>query len=80
MSVPTIQFRPVELPASGTLVVFAADGMTLGEGARRADEASDGLITAAAEAQGFKGKRFATLNLQAMEERDALPLQVTWHR
>ena len=63
MSVPTIQFRPVELPASGTLVVFAADGMTLGEGARRADEASDGLITAAAEAQGFKGKRFATLTI-----------------
>nr|WP_245803170.1 leucyl aminopeptidase [Acuticoccus yangtzensis] len=63
MSVPTIQFRPVELPASGTLVVFAADGMTLGESARRADEASDGLITAAAEAQGFKGKRFATLTI-----------------
>ncbi|ORE96426.1 multifunctional aminopeptidase A [Stappia sp. 22II-S9-Z10] len=60
---PTIQFRPVELPASGTLVVFAADGMTLGEGARRADEASDGLITAAAEAQGFRGKRFATLTI-----------------
>ncbi|WP_075221210.1 leucyl aminopeptidase [Acuticoccus yangtzensis] len=63
VSVPTIQFRPVELPASGTLVVFAADGMTLGESARRADEASDGLITAAAEAQGFKGKRFATLTI-----------------
>ncbi|UOM35299.1 leucyl aminopeptidase [Acuticoccus sp. I52.16.1] len=61
MSVPTIQFRPVELPPSGTLVVFAGDGMALGEAARRADAASDGFISAAAEAQGFKAKRFGTL-------------------
>ncbi|WP_226583997.1 leucyl aminopeptidase [Acuticoccus sediminis] len=61
MSLPTIQFRPVELPPSGTLVVFAGDGMALGEAAQRADAASDGFISSAAEAQGYKGKRFSTL-------------------
>ncbi len=63
VSVPTIQFRPVELPNSGTLVVFAAEGMALGEACAAADAASDGLISAAAEAQSYKGKRFATMTL-----------------
>ena len=60
-ALPTLTFRPVDMPSSGTLVVFAADNMALGEAARRVDAASDGLVTAAAEAQAFKGKRFATM-------------------
>jgi leucyl aminopeptidase len=60
---PTIAFRAAGIPTSGTLVVFAGEGMALGEAARRVEEASGGLIAKAAEAGGFKGKRFATLLL-----------------
>jgi leucyl aminopeptidase len=60
---PAIKFGAVEMPSAGTLVVFAGDGMELGEAARRVNSASEGLIAAAAEAQAFKGKRFATMTL-----------------
>lgn len=60
---PQITFATETMPTSGTLVVFAGDGLALGAMATRVDEASDGLIKAAAEAQDFKGKRFGTMLL-----------------
>jgi leucyl aminopeptidase len=60
---PEIRFSSVEIPRSGTLVVFAGEGMALGEAARRVEQESDGLIAAAADAQGFKAKRFATMTI-----------------
>ncbi|MCF3935543.1 leucyl aminopeptidase [Acuticoccus sp. M5D2P5] len=73
---PIIQFRPVELPKSGTLVVFAGDNMALGEAARRVDGATDGLITSAANSQGFKGKRSATMLVPLPRGLDANALLV----
>ncbi|WP_108659824.1 leucyl aminopeptidase [Acuticoccus kandeliae] len=73
---PLIQFRPVELPKTGTLVVFAGDNMALGEAARRVDGATDGLITSAAKAQGYKGKRFATMLLPLPRGMDVSALLV----
>ncbi|MEM8664260.1 MAG: M17 family peptidase N-terminal domain-containing protein, partial [Pseudomonadota bacterium] len=58
---PVITFGPQTMPSGGTLVVMAGDGVALGEGAEKVDGASDGLIKAAAEAQGFKAKRFGTM-------------------
>ncbi|WP_420393315.1 leucyl aminopeptidase [Acuticoccus sp.] len=75
-TLPTLEFRPVDLPSSGTLVVFAADGMALGEAARRVEEASDGLLAAAAEAQGYKGKRLATMTVPLPRGLDASALVV----
>jgi len=73
---PAIKFGAVEMPTAGTLVVFAGDGMELGGAARRVDEASGGLLTAAAEAQSFKGKRFATLALPMPRGLDVAALVV----
>ncbi|MEM7696294.1 MAG: leucyl aminopeptidase [Pseudomonadota bacterium] len=60
---PEITFAAEAMPTGGTLVVFAGDQMALGPAATRVNGAADGLITRAAEAHGFKGKRFATLSL-----------------
>lgn len=60
---PSISFGPLELPRSGTLVVFAGKDLELGDAARRVDEAASGLIKAAADAQAFTGKRFSTLTI-----------------
>ncbi len=73
---PTIAFRPVEMPKSGTLVVFAGEGMALGEAARRVEAASGNIVTRAAEAQGFKGKRFATLSIPLPHGLDVAALVV----
>ncbi|MEM6847531.1 MAG: leucyl aminopeptidase [Pseudomonadota bacterium] len=58
-----IEFRARALPSSGTLVVLAADGVALGAGGQEVDAAADGLLIAAAQGQGFKGKRGSTLKL-----------------
>ncbi|GAB5375072.1 MAG: leucyl aminopeptidase [Acuticoccus sp.] len=58
---PSISFAAETMPKTGTLVVFAGDGMALGAAARRVDAATDGLVSAVAEAQSFKAKRFGTL-------------------
>jgi len=60
---PVITFASEAMPSAGTLVVFAGDKLALGAGARRVDAAGEGIITAAAEAQGFKAKKFATMLL-----------------
>ncbi|XWN33795.1 MAG: leucyl aminopeptidase [Devosia sp.] len=75
-SPPTIQFRSLDMPQSGTLVVFAGDGLSLGEAARRVDEATEGAIRAAAEAQGFKGKRSSTLVIALPRNLSATALVV----
>ena len=62
-TIPAIGFGAAEIPSKGTLVVFAATGFELGKAARQVDEASGGILTAAAEAQSFKGNRFTTLAL-----------------
>ncbi|MBJ3776674.1 leucyl aminopeptidase [Acuticoccus mangrovi] len=73
---PVIKFAPADLPAAGTLVVFAGDGVALGAAAEKANAASGGLITAAAEAQGFKGKRFSTMSLVMPRGLDVATLLV----
>ena len=60
---PSITFASETMPKSGTLVVLVGDGMALGAAAARVEKASDNLLTAAAEAQAFRGKKFSSLLL-----------------
>ncbi len=64
------------MPNSGTLVVLAGDGLALGEAAARVEAASDGLVSAASEAQAFRGKKFASLLLAMPRKLDARALLV----
>lgn len=73
---PTITFAAETMPKSGTLVVFVGDKLALGAAAKRVDEATDGLITKAAEAQGFKGKRFGGMVLPLPRGLEARALLV----
>ena len=74
--IPDITFAPETMPGGGTLVVFAAENMALGAAAGRVDTATEGLVTAAAEAQGFKGKRFGTMLLAMPRGIEATALLV----
>ena len=60
---PAISFASDATPSSGTLVVFTGENVALGQAAKGVDAASDGLITAAASAQDFKGKRFGVMTI-----------------
>ena len=60
---PVIEFTSIEMPTSGTLAILTDEDLALGEGGRRVEEASDGLIKAAAEAGSYKGKRNKTMVL-----------------
>ncbi len=64
-SLPTFTFADLDRPASGTAVVLAAEGPELGPVAEGLEEASGGLIAAAAATARFKGKARKTLSLLA---------------
>lgn len=73
---PTLSFCPMDAPLAGTVVVFAGPDGALGEAARRVDEATDGLIKAAVEAEGFKAKLGNVMTLTMPRGIDARSLIV----
>jgi leucyl aminopeptidase len=62
---PTIGFAPFATPTSGVLIVFCDDALKLGPVTRRLLGPATALVTRAAEADGFKGKSGASLDLLA---------------
>jgi len=58
-----LEFTPFATPAKGVLVVFCEEGVKFGSAARKLLEPSADLVTRAAEADRFKGKNAAILDL-----------------
>jgi leucyl aminopeptidase len=69
-------FTPFATPAKGVLVVFCEEGVKFGSAARKLLEPSGDLVTRAAEADRFKGKNGATLDLLAPSGLDVSRLIV----
>ena len=60
---PNIRFATLDLPRDGLGVVLAGQDLRLTPAAARLDEASQGLVTAAARAARFTGKALSALDL-----------------
>ena len=60
-----LKFAPLSTPARGVLIVFCEEGLKLGAATRKALAPTDDLLTRAAEAERFKGKNGATLDIVA---------------
>jgi len=60
-----LEFVPLATPAKGVLVVFCEEGVKFGSAARKMLAPVEELVTRAAEADRFKGKNGATLDLLA---------------
>jgi leucyl aminopeptidase len=71
-----LEFTPFATPAKGVLVVFCEEGVKFGSAARQLLEPSGDLVTRAAEADRFKGKNGATLDLLAPSGLDVSRLIV----
>jgi len=71
-----LEFTPFATPAKGVLVVFCEEGVKFGSAARKLLESSGDLVTRAAEADRFKGKNGATLDMLAPSGLDVSRLIV----
>ena len=60
---PTITFEGLAAPTTGTAVVLAGEGPELGAVGRALEEASSGLVAAAAATTKFKGKPLKAMSL-----------------
>src|SRR5215470_7789974 len=61
----TIEFVPFGRPAANVLIVFCEEGLKLGTAAQRALTPAGNLVERAAEADRFKGKNGAVLDIVA---------------
>jgi leucyl aminopeptidase len=73
---PKLRFVPFAAPAKGVLVVFCEEGVKLGAAARKMLEPTADLVSRAAEADWFKGKNGAILDLIAPSGLDVSRLVV----
>jgi leucyl aminopeptidase len=60
-----LEFAPLSTPAKGVLVVFCDEGLKFGSATRQVLAETGDLVTRAAAAERFKGKRAATLDIVA---------------
>jgi leucyl aminopeptidase len=60
-----LEFAPLSTPAKGVLVVFCDEGLKFGSATRQVLAETGDLVTRAATAERFKGKRAATLDIVA---------------
>jgi leucyl aminopeptidase len=60
-----LEFAPLSTPAKGVLVVFCDEGLKFGSATRQLLAQTGDLVTRAAAAERFKGKRAATLDIVA---------------
>jgi leucyl aminopeptidase len=60
-----LKFAPLSTPARGVLIVFCEEGLKLGAATRKVLAPTGDLLTRAAEAERFKGKNGATLDIVA---------------
>jgi leucyl aminopeptidase len=60
-----LEFAPLSTPAKGVLVVFCDEGLKFGPATRQLLAQTGDLVTRAAAAERFKGKRAATLDIVA---------------
>jgi hypothetical protein len=60
---PKIAFADAALPETGTLVLLASEGVSLGPLGTALEAATDDLVAACARFQKFKGKRFKTMTV-----------------
>jgi leucyl aminopeptidase len=60
-----LEFAPLSTPAKGVLVVFCDEGVKFGSATRQVLAETGDLVTRAAAAERFKGKRAATLDIVA---------------
>ncbi|HET6925698.1 MAG TPA: M17 family peptidase N-terminal domain-containing protein, partial [Hyphomicrobiaceae bacterium] len=60
-----LEFAPLSTPAKGVLVVFCDEGLKFGPATRQVLAETGDLVTRAATAERFKGKRAATLDIVA---------------
>ncbi len=60
-----LEFAPLSTPPKGVLVVFCDEGLKFGSATRQVLAETGDLVTRAAAAERFKGKRAATLDIVA---------------
>lgn len=60
-----LDFAPIALPAKGVLVVFCEEGLKFGTATQKLLKPAGDLVTRAANADRFKGKNGATLDIVA---------------
>jgi len=60
-----LEFAPLSTPAKGVLVVFCDEGLKFGSATRQVLAETGDLVSRAAAAERFKGKRAATLDIVA---------------
>jgi leucyl aminopeptidase len=60
-----LEFAPLSTPAKGVLIVFCDEGLKFGSATRQVLAETGDLVTRAAAAERFKGKRAATLDIVA---------------
>ena len=60
---PKLGFSPFALPTKGVLVVFCDDGLNFGAATKKALGSAADVVTRAAKAERFTGKKNSTLDL-----------------
>jgi len=65
-----VKFSKTALPRTGTVIVFAAEGLELAESAQDLDLATAGQISRASKVADFTGKRDAILDIMAPNNSD----------
>ena len=60
-----IEFAPIEIPTSGSLIIFLAEGDGLTEFAKSVDTITEGAISRAIELNSYDAKLYSTLIIEA---------------